>query len=142
VHTHTFRYIVESLGLDEGELFNMHRKVPSITNKAAWALKHTRHLDDPDFKTGTPVPGCRESILEAMDLKKGKIRDPRDRVSKRRRTKLGMRTSYLFIWPQMTSLYNASKYTHWIDVRLFIPGKPSGDIRRWPESSATDLPID
>ncbi len=54
VHTHTFQYIVESLGLDEGELFNMYREVPSITDKAAWALKHTQHLDDPAFKTGTP----------------------------------------------------------------------------------------
>ena len=54
VHTHTFQYIVESLGLDEGELFNMYREVPSITDKAAWALKYTQHLDDPDFKTGTP----------------------------------------------------------------------------------------
>jgi len=54
VHTHTFQYIVESLGLDEGELFNMYREVPSITDKAAWALKHTQNLDNPDFKTGTP----------------------------------------------------------------------------------------
>jgi Ribonucleotide reductase, small chain len=53
VHTHTFQYIVESHGLDEGELFNMYREVPSITEKAAWALKHTKHLDDPSFKTGT-----------------------------------------------------------------------------------------
>jgi ribonucleoside-diphosphate reductase beta chain len=54
IHTHTFQYIVESLALDEGELFNMYREVPSITDKAAWALRHTQHLDDPDFKTGTP----------------------------------------------------------------------------------------
>lgn len=54
VHTHTFQYIVESLGLDEGELFNMYREVPSITAKAAWALKYTQNLSDPDFKTGTP----------------------------------------------------------------------------------------
>ncbi|WP_430715335.1 ribonucleotide-diphosphate reductase subunit beta [Rhodopseudomonas pseudopalustris] len=53
VHTHTFQYIVESLGLDEGELFNMYREVPSITDKAAWALEYTQHLDDPHFKTGT-----------------------------------------------------------------------------------------
>ncbi|WP_084788809.1 ribonucleotide-diphosphate reductase subunit beta [Bradyrhizobium sp. Cp5.3] len=52
VHTHTFQYIVESLGLDEGELFNMYREVPSITDKAAWALRHTQHLDDPSFQTG------------------------------------------------------------------------------------------
>jgi len=55
VHTHTFQYICESLGLDEGELFNAYREVPSITDKAAWALKHTRSLEDPDFRTGTPA---------------------------------------------------------------------------------------
>ena len=54
VHTHTFQYIVESLGLDEGELFNMYREQPSITDKAAWALNHTRSLNDPLFATGTP----------------------------------------------------------------------------------------
>jgi ribonucleoside-diphosphate reductase beta chain len=55
VHTHTFQYIVESLGLDEGELFNMYREVPSITEKAAWALEYTRHLSDPSFATGTMI---------------------------------------------------------------------------------------
>jgi ribonucleoside-diphosphate reductase beta chain len=54
VHTHTFQYICESLGLVEGELFNAYREVPSITDKDAWALKYTRNLDDPDFETGTP----------------------------------------------------------------------------------------
>ena len=54
VHTHTFQYICESLGLDEGELFNMYREVPSITDKAAWALNYTEALSDPNFRTGTP----------------------------------------------------------------------------------------
>ena len=54
VHTHTFQYICTSLGLDEGELFNMYREVPSITEKDAWALQYTQHLDDPSFRTGTP----------------------------------------------------------------------------------------
>jgi ribonucleoside-diphosphate reductase beta chain len=53
VHTHTFQYIVESLGLDEGELFNMYREVPSIMDKAAWAIKYTEHLSDPLFETGS-----------------------------------------------------------------------------------------
>lgn len=53
VHTHTFQYIVESMGLDEGELFNMYREVPSITEKAAWALEYTKNLSDPSFQTGT-----------------------------------------------------------------------------------------
>ncbi|WP_020573785.1 ribonucleotide-diphosphate reductase subunit beta [Actinopolymorpha alba] len=54
VHTHTFEYICESLGLDEGELFNMYREIPSITDKAAWALDYTQNLEDPGFRTGTP----------------------------------------------------------------------------------------
>lgn len=54
VHTHTFQYITESLGLDDGELFNMYREVPSITDKAAWALKHTTNLESGEFQTGTP----------------------------------------------------------------------------------------
>jgi ribonucleoside-diphosphate reductase beta chain len=53
VHSHTFQYIVESLGLDEGELFNMYREVPSITEKAAWAIRYTQHLSDPCFTTGS-----------------------------------------------------------------------------------------
>ncbi|MER5393598.1 ribonucleotide-diphosphate reductase subunit beta [Saccharopolyspora sp. NPDC002686] len=53
VHTHTFQYICESLGLDEGELFNMYREIPSISDKDAWALQYTQSLEDPDFATGT-----------------------------------------------------------------------------------------
>ena len=33
IHTHTFHYIVESLGLDEGEVFNMYHEIPSITRQ-------------------------------------------------------------------------------------------------------------
>lgn len=53
VHTHTFQYVCESLALDEGELFNMYREVPSIADKDAWALQFTQALEDPDFHTGT-----------------------------------------------------------------------------------------
>ncbi len=54
LHTHAYQYSVESLGLDEAEIFNMYREVPSVHNKAAWAMKFTESLGDPDFKTGTP----------------------------------------------------------------------------------------
>ncbi|MBK1788237.1 ribonucleotide-diphosphate reductase subunit beta [Prauserella cavernicola] len=53
VHTHTFQYICESLGLNEGELFNAYREVPSIADKDAWALRYTQNLENPDFATGT-----------------------------------------------------------------------------------------
>ncbi|MAY36441.1 MAG: ribonucleotide-diphosphate reductase subunit beta [Spongiibacteraceae bacterium] len=54
IHTHAYQYCVESLGMDEGEVFNMYRELPSIAKKAAWSLKHTSSLSDPTFQTGTP----------------------------------------------------------------------------------------
>lgn len=54
VHTHAYQYVVESLGLDEGEIFNMYREVPAVARKAEWALPFTRYLADPHFHTGTP----------------------------------------------------------------------------------------
>ena len=53
LHTHAYQYAVESLGLDEGEIFNMYREVPSVARKAEWALPFTRYLADPHFNTGT-----------------------------------------------------------------------------------------
>jgi ribonucleoside-diphosphate reductase beta chain len=53
IHTHAYQYCVESLSMDEGEVFNMYREVPSIAAKAAWSLKHTQSLANPTFKTGT-----------------------------------------------------------------------------------------
>nr|WP_151716780.1 ribonucleotide-diphosphate reductase subunit beta [Acinetobacter sp. TUM15071] len=53
IHTHTYQYCIESLGMDEGEVFNMYREVPSVARKATWALKYTQSLSDPNFKTGT-----------------------------------------------------------------------------------------
>lgn len=52
-NTHSYQYCVESLGMDEGEVFNMYREVPAVARKAAWSLKHTGQISDPMFKTGT-----------------------------------------------------------------------------------------
>ena len=54
IHTHAYQYCIESLGMDEGEVFNMYREVPSVAKKAAWSISHTHSLSDPNFKTGTP----------------------------------------------------------------------------------------
>jgi len=54
VHTHAYQYCVESLGLDDGEIFNMYRELPAVARKAEWALPFTQHLADPNFHTGTP----------------------------------------------------------------------------------------
>ena len=53
IHTHAYQYVIESLGMDEGEIFNMYREVPSVAKKAAWALPFTQSLSNPDFETGT-----------------------------------------------------------------------------------------
>jgi ribonucleoside-diphosphate reductase beta chain len=53
IHTHAYQYCIESLGMDEGEVFNMYREVPSVAAKAAWSISHTHELSDPTFKTGT-----------------------------------------------------------------------------------------
>ena len=53
IHTHAYQYCIESLGMDEGEVFNMYREVPSVAKKAAWSLSHTHSLSDPNFNTGT-----------------------------------------------------------------------------------------
>jgi len=54
IHTHSYQYCVESLGMDEGEVFNMYREVASVAAKSAWSLKHTQAIARPDFQTGTP----------------------------------------------------------------------------------------
>ncbi len=54
IHTHAYQYCIESLGMDEGEVFNMYREVPSVAKKAAWSISHTHELSDPNFRTGTP----------------------------------------------------------------------------------------
>ncbi|MBM4200260.1 MAG: ribonucleotide-diphosphate reductase subunit beta [Gammaproteobacteria bacterium] len=54
LHTHAYQYVVESLGMDEGEVFNMYRELPAVARKAEWALPFTQSLGDPMFTTGTP----------------------------------------------------------------------------------------
>ncbi len=53
IHTHAYQYCIESLGLDEGKLFNMYREIPSVATKAEWALPYTQSLGDINFRTGT-----------------------------------------------------------------------------------------
>ena len=54
VHTHTFLHIVESLNLDQREVFNMYHEVNSIHDKDAFEMTLTEGLMDPDFNTETP----------------------------------------------------------------------------------------
>ncbi|MGP1677906.1 MAG: ribonucleotide-diphosphate reductase subunit beta, partial [Burkholderiales bacterium] len=54
IHTHAYQYIVESLGLDEGEVFNAYHEIRSIRDKDEFLIPFIDTLTDPAFKTGTP----------------------------------------------------------------------------------------
>ncbi|HEY6280481.1 MAG TPA: ribonucleotide-diphosphate reductase subunit beta [Burkholderiales bacterium] len=53
IHTHAYQYITESLGLDEGEIFNMYHEIASIRDKDEFLLPFIDTLTNPEFKTGT-----------------------------------------------------------------------------------------
>ncbi|MBC8737209.1 ribonucleotide-diphosphate reductase subunit beta [Paraburkholderia sp. UCT31] len=53
IHTHAYQYIVESIGLDEAEIFNAYHEVPSIRAKDDFLIPFIDVLCDPAFKTGT-----------------------------------------------------------------------------------------
>jgi ribonucleoside-diphosphate reductase beta chain len=53
IHTHAYQYIVESLGLDEKEVFNAYNEVQSIRDKDQFLIPFIDTLTDPEFKTGT-----------------------------------------------------------------------------------------
>jgi ribonucleoside-diphosphate reductase beta chain len=54
IHTHAYQYIVESLALDEGEVFNAYHEVPSIRDKDEFLIPFIDTLTNPSFRTGTP----------------------------------------------------------------------------------------
>lgn len=53
IHTHTFHYIVESLALDPGEIFNMYNEIPSIKDKDDFEMRLTQDVLKPEFSTDT-----------------------------------------------------------------------------------------
>jgi ribonucleoside-diphosphate reductase beta chain len=53
IHTDAYAYIVESLGLDQEEIFAAYIHVPSIRAKDEFLLSFIETLTDPHFKTGT-----------------------------------------------------------------------------------------
>ncbi|NNM43547.1 MAG: ribonucleotide-diphosphate reductase subunit beta [Chlamydiae bacterium] len=61
IHTHTFHYIVESLALDQGEVFNMYNEVNSINQKDAFEMELTSALVADNFTTST-VEGAQKFL--------------------------------------------------------------------------------
>src|SRR3989449_1039517 len=54
IHTHAYQYIVESLDLDQGEVFNAYHEIASIREKDEFLVPFIDTLTDPAFVTGTP----------------------------------------------------------------------------------------
>jgi ribonucleoside-diphosphate reductase beta chain len=61
VHTHTFQYIVESLALDQREVFNMYHEVNSIRAKDAFEMALTADILRDGFTTAT-LEGRRQFL--------------------------------------------------------------------------------
>jgi ribonucleoside-diphosphate reductase beta chain len=53
IHTHTFHYIVESLTLDPGEIFNMYNEIDVIAAKDNFEMKLTAGILEDGFTTET-----------------------------------------------------------------------------------------
>ncbi|HAJ12168.1 MAG TPA: ribonucleotide-diphosphate reductase subunit beta, partial [Comamonadaceae bacterium] len=64
IHTHAYQYIVESLGLDEGEIFNAYNEVASIRDKDEFLIPFIDAIMDPGFVTGTPE--ADQTLLKSL----------------------------------------------------------------------------
>lgn len=53
IHSHTFLYIVDSLNLDQREIFNMYHEINSIHGKDEFEMKLTEEILKEDFTTST-----------------------------------------------------------------------------------------
>jgi len=54
VHTDTFIYCCDSLGLDPSEIYGMYESIPTIKEKDDFVVNLTKSIMDPNFKTDTP----------------------------------------------------------------------------------------
>ncbi|TAL76424.1 MAG: ribonucleotide-diphosphate reductase subunit beta [Burkholderiaceae bacterium] len=64
IHTHAYQYIVESLDLDESEIFNAYNEIPSIQAKDEFLIPFINAIADKDFKTGTPE--ADQTLLKSL----------------------------------------------------------------------------
>ena len=54
IHTHAYQHVVESLQIDDGEIFNAYHEIPSIRDKDEFLIPFIDTLTNPLFATGTP----------------------------------------------------------------------------------------
>lgn len=53
IHTDTFIYCCDSLGLDPEEVYNMYLTIPSIKEKDEFVIEMTKSIFDPNFETNS-----------------------------------------------------------------------------------------
>jgi len=64
IHTHAYQYIVESLGLDEGEIFSAYHEIKSIRDKDEFLLPFIEVIMDPQFRTGSAL--ADQTLLKSL----------------------------------------------------------------------------
>ncbi len=55
IHTETFIYCCDSLGLDPDEVYNSYHTIPSIKDKDDFVMEMTKSIFDPNFNTQGPA---------------------------------------------------------------------------------------
>ena len=64
IHTDTFIYCCDTLGLDPDEIYNMYKTIPSIDDKDSYVVELTKSVFDPSFTT----EGSENTRLFVRDL--------------------------------------------------------------------------
>ena len=64
IHTHAYQYIVESLSMDEGEIFNSYHEIKSIRDKDEFLIPFIDAIMRSDFKTGDMVSD--QTLLKSL----------------------------------------------------------------------------
>ncbi len=68
IHVHAFQYIVQSLSLDEGEMFNMYREVEAIYDKDEHAMSCTSSILDMNIEDLKTTKGLQTFIKNCVGL--------------------------------------------------------------------------
>jgi ribonucleoside-diphosphate reductase beta chain len=65
IHTDTFIYCCDSLGLDPDEVYTMYMTIPSIKDKDDFVVSITKSILDPNFKTDT-LEGVQKFVSDLI----------------------------------------------------------------------------
>jgi ribonucleoside-diphosphate reductase beta chain len=66
IHTDTFIYCCDSLGLDPDEIYNMYNTIPSIAEKDTFVIELTKTIFDPNFSTEGGIEDIRRFVRDLI----------------------------------------------------------------------------